>query len=78
MKLWVGEGSILHVRTLKQEVALQEAKVATLKARNQTLEAEVQDLKYRLGAIEERARTGLGMIQQGEIFYQYSPQDKQN
>ena len=41
-----------------------------LRERNQALEAEVQDLKQGLGAIEERAREELGMIKEGETFYQ--------
>jgi cell division protein FtsB len=43
-----------------------------LKDRNETLEAEVQDLKTRLGALEERARTDLGMIREGEVFFQHA------
>jgi len=35
----------------------------------------VQDLKYQLSALEEKARTGLGMIRKGETFYQYSMDD---
>ena len=72
IKLWHGDGSILQVHSLRQEIAVQEEKIVTLKQRNQTLEAEVQDLKHRLSAVEERARTDLGMIRQGESFYQYS------
>lgn len=72
VRLWYGEGSYIQVRALQKEVDKQEAYVAALKERNQTLEAEVHDLKHRLGAVEERARTDLGMIRQGETFYQYS------
>ncbi|MFI4937847.1 MAG: septum formation initiator family protein [Candidatus Berkiellales bacterium] len=70
--LWSGNGSLRQVYSLRKEVALQEEKVAQLKQRNQTLEAEVQDLKHRLDALEELARTDLGMIHHGETFYQYS------
>lgn len=72
VKLWVGDGSWLHVRALKKEVEVQQQKVQELKERNQILEAEVQDLKNHLSALEERARTDLGMIRQGETFYQYN------
>ena len=41
-----------------------------LRARNAALDAEVRDLKQGLGAIEERARSELGMIKQDEIFFQ--------
>ena len=71
-RLWFGDASLFEVHSLKKEIALQESKVEKLKLRNLTLEAEVQDLKHRLSAIEERARTDLGMIRQGEKFYQYA------
>lgn len=76
VKLWYGEGSYLQVKSLEKEVALQRTKVEKLKDRNQTLEAEVFDLKSRLSAVEERARTDLGMIRQGETFYQHSVTDE--
>jgi cell division protein FtsB len=34
------------------------------------LDAEVRDLKQGLEAIEERARSELGMIRKDEVFYQ--------
>lgn len=72
VRLWHGEGSYIQVKALENEVSKQKENVEGLKERNQVLEAEVQDLKQRLSAIEERARTDLGMIRQGETFYQYS------
>ena len=71
-RLWFGDASLFEVVSLKKEIALQQSKVEKLKLRNLTLEAEVQDLKHRLSAIEERARTDLGMIRHGEKFYQYA------
>jgi cell division protein FtsB len=41
-----------------------------LKKRNETLSAEVDDLKHGDEAIEERARSELGLIKPGETFYQ--------
>lgn len=76
LRLWYGEGSYLQVKALQKEVDKQRAQAESLQERNQTLEAEVQDLKHRLGAIEERARTDLGMIRQNETFYQYSIKDE--
>lgn len=72
VRLWVGEGSIKEVTVLKKAIAQQQANVAELRQRNQRLEAEVNDLKNHLGALEERARTDLGMIKQGETFYQFA------
>ena len=69
-KLWVGDGSFAEVWDLYQQVEMQREENQQLRERNQALEAEVQDLKQGLGAIEERAREELGMIKEGETFYQ--------
>lgn len=69
-RLWVGEGSLAEVHALRQEIEGRKAELEQLRIRNQTLQAEVNDLKQGLEAIEERARSELGMIRQGEIFYQ--------
>ena len=68
--LWLGKGSWLRVWDLSRQVAEQQEKNTALKARNDTLEAEVRDLKSGRAAIEERARSELGMIKQDEVFYQ--------
>ena len=71
-RLWKGDGSLAQVRHLRHEISGQQERVEALKERNQTLEAEVQDLKNRLSALEERARSDLGMIRSSETFYQHS------
>ncbi len=58
------------VHRLEAAVALQREENARLEIRNRRLAAEVLDLKEGLEAVEERARTNLGMIGQDEIFYQ--------
>jgi len=69
-RLWQGAGSIAEVSNLQAEVAAQQKKLQSLTTRNQILEAEVLDLKHGLEALEERARLELGMIREGEVFYQ--------
>jgi cell division protein FtsB len=69
-RLWVGDGSLAEVWDLYQQVEIQRDENRKLRERNQALEAEVQDLKQGLEAIEERAREELGMIKEGETFYQ--------
>jgi len=69
-KLWVGDGSLAEVWDLYQQGELQKQENQRLHERNQTLEAEVQDLKKGLDSIEERAREELGMIKDSETFYQ--------
>lgn len=69
-RLWVGDGSLAEVWRLYQQVEAQRVENQRLLERNQALEAEVEDLKRGLDAIEERAREELGMVKEGEIFYQ--------
>ncbi|MDO9050803.1 MAG: cell division protein FtsB [Methylotenera sp.] len=68
--LWLGKGSWLRVWDLNRQLSVQQVKNTGLKARNDTLDAEVRDLKSGRAAIEELARSELGMIKQDEVFYQ--------
>ncbi len=69
-RLWVAPGGLPDVWRLQRELAAREAENRRLEARNRALEAEVRDLKEGLEAVEERARSEMGMIREGEIFYQ--------
>ncbi len=69
VKLWQGEGSWIAAQELQAQVNAQRAENARLKARNDALSAEVEDLKSGETAVEERARSELGMIKPGETFY---------
>ncbi len=69
-KLWVGTGSLAEVTRHTRAIAEQRQENAVLKERNRALDAEVQDLKQGLDAVEERARSELGMIKPDETFYQ--------
>jgi len=69
-KLWFGDDSVREVLELKQSVTEQRDKNDELKQKNSVLAAEVEDLKTGLDAIEERARSELGMIKEGETFIQ--------
>ena len=69
-RLWLGDGGMREVARLRTEIEHQKVENATLRERNRTLAAEVQDLKKGTTAIEERARTDLGMVGQGETFFQ--------
>ncbi len=68
--LWLGKGSWLRVWDLSHQIETQQDKNTKLKARNDSLDAEVRDLKQGYAAIEERARSELGMVKQDEVFYQ--------
>jgi cell division protein FtsB len=67
--LWLGKGSWFRVRQIDQQIQAQQDVNRRLKERNVALEAEVQDLKVGLEAIEERARSEIGMIKRDEIFF---------
>jgi cell division protein FtsB len=68
--LWVGKGSWLRVWEIDQQITAQKAVNSKLQARNSALDAEVRDLKQGSEAIEERARSELGMIKHDEVFFQ--------
>jgi cell division protein FtsB len=72
-RLWTGHGSLLDVWQLDQLRETQAAENRELEERNRSLAAEVLDLKDGLGAVEERARSEMGMIAEGETFYQIIP-----
>lgn len=68
--LWLGDGGVLALWKLKQEIATQRQENTGLRERNLALEAEVRDLKEGYAALEERARAELGMVRRGETLYQ--------
>jgi cell division protein FtsB len=68
-KLWLSEDGLREVWRLTDEVATTTQENADKAARNAALEAEVVDLKQGLAAVEERARTELGMIGEAETYY---------
>jgi len=72
-RLWLSNGGLREVWHLEAEVARRSEDNARLAARNSALEAEVRDLRQGTAAAEERARTELGMIHEGETFYQIAP-----
>jgi cell division protein FtsB len=72
--IWLGKGGWLQVHELDRQVETARQVNAELKTRNAALDAEVRDLKTGLGAIEERARSELGMIRQDEVFFQLPPE----
>ena len=76
VKLWLGEGGYRDVQRLAERVEQQAAENEALAQRNRELQAEVEDLRQGLEAIEERARSELGLIKQNEEFYQVVPEQE--
>jgi cell division protein FtsB len=73
MKMWFGEGGFRDVQRLAVRVEEQARENEILAQRNLELQAEVEDLRQGLQAIEERARSELGMVKEDEQFYQVVP-----
>ena len=76
-KLWFGDGNMREVWQLQAAIEEQKQENEKLRERNAALEAEVKDLKQGLEAVEERARSELGMIKKGETFYQIIENDEE-
>lgn len=75
-RLWFGEPGLPDVWQVKEDIAEQKRINQDLLERNRRLEAEVQDLKKGLSALEERARSEMGMIGEGETFFQVIPEQE--
>jgi cell division protein FtsB len=72
-RIWLSADGVREVARLEQAVAAQRAENDGLSERNRQLGAEVRDLKTGMDALEERARSDLGMIARNETFYQVVP-----
>ena len=72
-RLWVSPNGMRDVWRTNKAIAAQVEENARLAERNRTLAAKVRDLKEGRAAIEERARTDLGMVGSNETFFQVVP-----
>ncbi len=72
-QLWLGDDGVRSLKLLELELQEQRAGNEQLQQRNKLVEIEVLDLKNGLEAVEERARSELGMIEKGETFYLLVP-----
>tara|TARA_R110001583_G_scaffold44474_3_gene141067 strand:- start:240 stop:515 length:276 start_codon:yes stop_codon:yes gene_type:complete len=68
-RLWFGDGNLPSVWALQDSIAEQQASNQLLIDRNDALRAEVDDLKQGTSALEERARSEMGMVKRGETFF---------
>jgi cell division protein FtsB len=69
-RLWFAEGSFAEQHRLEQQVEDQTRINAELQARNAVLEREVLELQTGVKGVEQRAREQLGLVREGETFYQ--------
>ena len=67
--IWIKDDGFYRVKELEQMIGSQVEENERLKLRNEQLEREIEELKSGTESIEEKARTDLGMIKEGEEFY---------
>ena len=67
--IWFKDDGFYRVKELEQMIGSQVEENERLKLRNEQLEREIEELKSGTESIEEKARTDLGMIKEGEEFY---------
>ena len=70
-KLWWGDGSIRQWRQLEHKNVVKAQENEKLLIRNQGLEADIAELKSGDQSLEEQARDELGMVKEGEVYYQF-------
>jgi cell division protein FtsB len=69
-RLWFAEGSLAEQHRLELQVEEQTLINRELQARNSVLDREVLELQSGNNGVEQRAREQLGLIREGETFYQ--------
>ena len=72
-RLWMSDSGIRELQLLREAVTAQRTENERLTERNRQLAEEVRDLKQGYVALEERARSDLGMITRSETYYQVVP-----
>ena len=67
--IWLKDDGLSRVKELEQMIDSQTEENQNLILRNEQLKQEIEELKSGTESIEEKARTDLGMIKEGEEFY---------
>ena len=70
-RLWFAEGGLAEASRLREQLAQAEAENGALTARNDALAREVMALQNGMEAVEKSARENLGLIKEGEVYYQF-------
>lgn len=68
IRLWVGERSLAEIYALEQRIDNKTAENSALELQNQQLKARIHSLKDGTDSVEEKARSELGLVKEGEIF----------
>ena len=75
-RLWFAEGGLAEAKRLQVKLEEAEAENAELTARNAALTKEVIALQGGIAAVEKNARENLGLIKEGEVYYQFVEEPK--
>ena len=70
-RLWLADGGLAEANRLSQQLTDAEIENASLTARNDKLTREVLALQGGNEAVEKNARENLGLIKEGEVYYQF-------
>lgn len=70
-RLWLAEGGIAETVRLADQIAAEQARNAELAERNAALERQVIALQSGTEAIEQRARESMGLVREGEVYFQF-------
>ena len=66
---WIWKNGYLDYQETSAEIERQKIENAKLSQRNQTIAAEIKDLKEGVEAIQERARLQYELVKPNETFY---------
>ena len=75
-RLWFAEGGLAEANRLQAQLEEVESENAELTARNEALTREVIALQDGTEAVEKNARENLGLIKEGEVYYQFVEEPK--
>ena len=75
-RLWFAEGGLAEANRLQVQLEEAEAENAELTARNAALTRELIALQDGTAAVEKNARENLGLIKEGEVYYQFIEESK--
>ena len=73
-QLWFGTHGVFQLWSLRSNISQEQQSNDDLSQRNEQLHSEVTELKQAKEALEERARSQLGFIKDGETFYRVIPE----
>ena len=75
-RLWFAEGGLAEANRLQAQLEEVEAENAELTVRNEALTREVIALQDGTEAVEKNAREHLGLIKEGEVYFQFVEEPK--